>query len=386
MRVLFLTARQLDDPRGGGTIKSAAVLAYLEQRHDVDVATFGTGWERDAGRTVTIPLERPRSIGRLVASYARRIPLSIERTRSPQMASAVARLVGDRPPEAVLVDGWLMAQYLPEGFTGRRVLHQHNAEHRMWRRQADLERSPWRRAAIRAEAARVERYERRILGRFDVVLAVSEPDRRALLALGAPPPVPLLPNVPAPSLLEREPLDPIAEPVVVHLGTLSWPPNLDGVDRFLREGMPALRAAVPRARLVVAGSGAPASLRALAARTPGVELAGAPDDDEPLYRGARCFLDAGLGGAGTRVKILNAMARGLPVVATRDAAEGLEVEPGRDLLVVDDPRSAAGAIARVLRDDDTWRSLSRHGRAVIAERFRPEVAFAALEPALGGDD
>lgn len=386
MRILFLTPRQLDAPHSGGTIKSAALLAHLEQRHEVEVATFGPGWDRPTGRTVTIALERPRSVGRLVASYVRRIPLSIERTRSPRMAAAVAASIADRPPDAVVVDGWLMARYLPPGFTGRRLLHQHNAEHRMWHRQADLERSRWRRLAIRAEAARVERYERSIVGRFHVVFAVSEADRYALLALGAPAPVPLLPNVPVPTLLDREPLRPITEPTVLHLGTLSWPPNLEGVDRFLREGMPALRGAVPNVRLLVAGAGAPASLREQVDRTPGVELAGAPADDEPLYRGARCFLDAGLGGAGTRVKILNALARGLPVVATRDAADGLEVEAGRDLLVVDDAAAAAVAVARVLRDDAAWTSLSEHGRAVIRERYRPDVTFSALDRALEDDD
>jgi glycosyltransferase involved in cell wall biosynthesis len=85
------------------------------------------------------------------------------------------------------------------------------------------------------------------------------------------------------------------------------------------------------------------------------------------------------------VKILNALARGLPVVATSDAAEGLELDAGRDLLVVDDPRSAATAVAEVLRDDDRWTSLSERGRAAIRERYRPNVAFAELDRALGGD-
>ena len=158
MKVLFLTPRRLDEPRSGGTIKSAALLSYLEAKQDVDVACFRDHderpWERDAGRVVTVPLERRRSVRRLVSSYAERVPLSIERNRSPEMTDRVSELVASGGYDAVFVDGWLMAQYVPDAFAGLRLLHEHNAEHVMWRRHTELEtyalrRSlvPWRPAA-----------------------------------------------------------------------------------------------------------------------------------------------------------------------------------------------------------------------------------------------
>jgi glycosyltransferase involved in cell wall biosynthesis len=384
MRVLFLTPRPLRESRSGGTIKSAALLAHLERRHDVDVACFvppGTRWARDAGRTVTVRLDRRRSVGRLAASYARRVPMSIERNRHPAMAVAVRQLLAEGRHEAVFVDGWLMAQYLPERFTGRTLLHQHNAEHVMWRRQAELERSPLRRV-VRIEAARVRRYEAEILGRFDVVFAVSEVDRAALLALGAPPPIPLLPNVPEPSLLDRPSLDPSPDPVLLSLGTLSWPPNVEGLLRFVGEGFPALRRVVASARMIVAGAGAPRRLEALVSRTPGVRLLGEVPDDEPLYRGARCFVDLSVGGSGTRVKLLNTLARGLPAVATPDAVEGLAVTADRHLLVADHPSGAVAALVRLITDDAVWRRLSEQGRVLIRSRYVPEIVFTPLDEAL----
>lgn len=388
MKVLFATARPLGDPRSGGTIKSAALLAHLDRRHEVDVACFVPGdgseerWER-AGRTVTVPLRQPRSAGRLLASYGRRIPLSVERNRSPSMASAIEELVAERNHDVVFVDGWLMAQYLPTRFDGLSLLHQHNAEHVMWRRQAELDRAPLRRAVLRLEARRVRRYEAAMLARFDVVFAVSELDRAALSGLAEGSEVRLLPNVPDPSLLERPALEPPEEPVVLFLGTLSWQPNVEGLTRFLRQALPALRRANGDVRLVVAGSGASASLASLAARTPGVEFLGKVLDDEPLYRMARAFVDPGLGGAGTRVKLLNSLARGLPIVATTDAAGGLGVVPGEHALLAEDPSATVAPLVRVLTDDALWRSLSRSGRELIRARFVPEIAFASLDDALG---
>jgi glycosyltransferase involved in cell wall biosynthesis len=388
MRVLFATPRPLGNPRSGGTIKSAALLAHLDRRHEVDVACFvagdgsDDGWERP-GRIVKVPLHHPRSVARLLASYGHRVPLSVERNRSPSMATSIEELVAERKHDVVFIDSWLMAQYLPIRFDGLALLHQHNAEHLMWGRHEALEREPLRRAALRLEASRVRRYEAAMLGRFDVVFAVSEPDRAALSGLAEGREIHLLPNVPDPSLLERPALEPPTEPVVLFFGTLSWQPNVEGLTRFIR-AFPALRRVSGDARLVVAGSGASRSLATLAARTPGVELLGEVSDDEPLYRMARAFVDPGLGGAGTRVKLLNALARGLPAVATNDAAEGLGLVSGEHALLADDPAAAIAPLVRVATDDALWQSLSRSGRALIRARFVPEIAFASLDEALGG--
>ena len=301
------------------------------------------------------------------------------------MADTVRDLVASRGHDAVFVDGWLMAQYLPAGYGGRTLLHQHNAEHVMWRRQAALERAPHRRAVLRLEASRVRRYEAAMLSRFDVVFAVSEPDRAALLRLEPALDVRILPNVPDPSLLGRPPLEPPRDPVLLFFGTLSWQPNVEGVERFLSGAFPALRDQIADVRMILAGSGASAPLVSLAARTPGVEFLGAVPDDEPLYQRARAFVDLGMGGAGTRVKLLNAFARGLPAVATSDAARGLDVVPGEHLLVADEPSDAVAPLVRVLTDDDLWRRLSLRGRELIRARYRPEVAFADLDDALGED-
>jgi glycosyltransferase involved in cell wall biosynthesis len=387
-RILFLTALPLDRPRSGGTIKSAAVLAHLERTHDVDVACLspaGSAWTRERGEVVSVPLDRPRSAGRLLASYVARVPLSVERTRTPALAAAVRTLLERRRHDVVFVDGWLMAQYVPASFVGPRLLHEHNVEHEMWERHAATERNRARRALVRAEAARVRSYERRLLDRADVVFAVSDADRRAFLALGADPRrVRVLPNVADASMLERPTLQPPSEPVILFFGTLSWPPNVAGLERFLRDGLPSLAGRIPGVRTVVAGHGPSDALRALIRSTPGAELVEDVDDDERLYRRARCFVDASVGGAGTRVKILNAMARGVPVVATTDAAAGLDARAGVHLLEARDPAALADPVGRVLTDEELWRRLSTEGRRLVGERYTAPGAFAALDEALAG--
>ena len=387
MRILFLTPRRLDEPRSGGTIKSAALLSYLEREHEVDVAAFRSAdaepWRRTNGETVTVPIERGRTGLNLARSYGAGVPLSIQRNRSREMRSAVERLIADHRPDVAFVDGWLMAKDVPDGFDGMRLLHEHNAEYVMWQRHAALEPRRALRAMVRFEAGRVRRYERSILERFDTVFVVSEPDRRALLELGeVPEDVRVLPNVPDLELAERPRLEPAPDPVLLFFATLSWPPNAEGLTRFVAEGMPRLLERVPGARLVVAGSGASDALIRLAHRARGVEYAGPVDDDERLYRRARCFVDVAVGGSGSRVKVLNALARGLPVVTTAEGAEGLDVVAGEHLLVADRPEDMAVPSARVLTDDALWIGLRDAGRRLIADRYVPEVAFAELAAVL----
>lgn len=389
MRILFLTPELPYPARGGGTIKSSTLLAYLERRHEVDLMCLRGSDVSEAqesgaagiGTRVTAPVRRQRTAANLLRSYAAGLPLSVLRNRSARFAELVLERVASFPFDAVFVDGWLMAQYQPNGFGGLRALHQHNAEFVMWRRQVALESNPLRRALVRRESRRVHRYESSILPRFDVVFAVSEPDRQALLELGGGlGRVELLPNVPEPDLLDRPPLSPTSgDPVLLYLATLSWQPNLQGLHHFLRTTFPLLRERVPQARVVVAGRGAPPGLARLAQRVQGVHLVGPFDDPEPLYQRARAFVEVARGGSGTRLKVLNALARGLPVVTTPEGAEGLDIRPGEHALVASSPPEFSEALAWVATDDAAWTALSDHGRRLVRERYVPDVAYRVLD-------
>src|SRR3970040_95349 len=145
MRVLFLTTEVPHPPHSGGTIKTASVLDYLRRRHEVHLLCFRrrplteeqARWCRAVGQVETLLLDRGRTPLSLLSSYLRGLPLSVERNRSAAMTAWASSRLGEGGYDAAFVDGWLMAQYLPEGFAGLTLLHEHNAEYVMWRRQAE---------------------------------------------------------------------------------------------------------------------------------------------------------------------------------------------------------------------------------------------------------
>ena len=93
-------------------------------------------------------------------------------------------------------------------------------------------------------------------------------------------------------------------------------------------------------------------------------------------------MDVGVGGSGTRVKVLNAMARGLPVVSLPWGIEGLNAVPGEHALVARDEAELLDLLGEVLDDEGRWRALSQGGRRLVRERYVPEIAFASLDAAL----
>lgn len=393
MRILFLTSQFPYPPDSGGTIKTLSVLEHLRGKHEIDIIALNReapnpdqrAWAQAWGKVQTVVLDRGRTPMNLAKSYLSRLPLSVERNRSEEMADSVSAAIAVGSYDCLFVDGWLVAQYAPLKFNGLKVLHEHNAEYVIWERHAFRETNRVRRPLVQREAHRVRAYESSLLEQFDVVFAVSPADREALFIIGGNlEQIKVLPNLPDRTLLDRPPMSfADTRPLVLYFGTLSWQPNIEGLLFFLRLVFPGVRARMPEARFVVAGRAAAPSLRIEAEKTENVDYLGPVEDPEQLYTHSRVFVEVTRSGGGTKLKILNALARGIPVVATPEAAEGIDVTDGVDIMIRDNPDALAEAIVLLMRDEGTWARLSAAGRELIATRYAPEEGFRALDEVLG---
>ncbi len=258
-----------------------------------------------------------------------------------------------------------MVPYLPSRWRRRAVLDTHNLEAARMRAMAKGEGRLARRIVSRLQVGPVERYERAAVSAFGRVLAVS-PDEAASFEWMAPGRVRLVPNgVDAMGLTART--QPTASRELLFLGSLGYSANADAI-RFFAEDV-ATHLAGSGATLTIVGAGADDALRqrAAAASVP-TTVAGFVPDVGPVFDRARAMVVPLRHGGGTRLKILESLARGLPVVTTTIGGEGLGLVDGRHALIADDGAAFAGAIRRLLADDDLWRALSQAGRT-LAETF-----------------
>jgi O-antigen biosynthesis protein len=239
-------------------------------------------------------------------------------------------------------------------------------------------------SAFGQEADAIERIERKLWACCDVVLYPSEEEVAELLAIA--------PGVNAMSV----PLycfDTVVEDAASNLGErndvlfvagFAHPPNVDAACWLVEEIFPAVRKQIPGVTLQLVGSNPSDQVTALA--SPDVQVLGYVDDATlaSLYRSSRVVVAPLRFGAGVKLKVLEAMQQGVPLVTTSVGAQGLP-ELKNVACVADDPMGIAEAIIRMLDDDDAWRVVSKRGTEYIAHRFSVEAMTLALMQALGAD-
>lgn len=234
--------------------------------------------------------------------------------------------------------------------------------------QFTVQRSAWGRVRYGMTWWKMQRFTARILRRFEACTVASVQERATLLEI-----VPdyqgveIVPNGIDIKLYEGN--YGLPEPdTLIFTGALTYEANFDAMRFFLGEVFPLLKTHRPSLKLHITGSteGVPVDRLPLAA---GVTFTGYADDIRPLVaRSQVCVVPMRIGG-GTRLKILEAMALGVPVVSTNKGAEGLEVVPGQDLLIADEPAEFAEAVVSLLEDHRMRGILSRNGRNLVRARY-----------------
>ncbi|MBL8136154.1 MAG: glycosyltransferase [Acidobacteria bacterium] len=390
MRILFLTETIPYPLDSGGRIKTYHTLRMLAAAHEVRAHAF----IREAGQRalleslsslgVAVALHLvPRSLSREAWFALRSLagaPYTVGRHFARRVLGEIQAVVRDWRPDLVYCDHLSMAEYArPLGVPI--VYDAHNVEHAILRRFAATQGNVLARAAGALEWRRVRAYERDVCRASRLVLAVSDVDRRALAVLAGP----SVAFATVPIAVDGAGGEPIREVTpdarVLFLGGLHWPPNADGLATFVRDIWPLVRAARPDATLMSVGRD-DHPVAQLCRRAPGVTLTGWVPDIDPFVRQSRVLVVPLRAGSGMRVKILEAMARGLPVVSTSVGCEGIEIEPGRHLLVEDDPARFAAAVARVLNDDVLASRLAGESRALVMRSYDTGAVARTLLGAL----
>jgi glycosyltransferase involved in cell wall biosynthesis len=303
--------------------------------------------------------------GRRLLGYARarlgRIPAGFARGISPEIAREAARLAEEPGRGRVVADGPIAAAAL-RGLARKRavIYNAHNLE-----------------SGFRGElqgggaTSALRRFERGVLARSQESWMVSEADLAAARELCPGARLRYVPNVV--DVTAIAPVTPaVAERRAIFVASFVYEPNRNGLEFLLERVFPRVWAELPDARLMLVGAG----LQQAPSADPRVESVGFVDDLAAAYAQASCALVPLLQGGGTPLKFVEALAYGLPIVATRRAAAGLQVRDGEHCLLADDGEGFASAVIAVLRDGAA--EIGAQGRKLAAERYSIEALSAML--------
>lgn len=388
MKVLFLAHLFPLPLDSGGKIKSYCTLKTLAKEHEVQVLAYlrtDEEWRlvcelrRICQDAYLVPLQRGalRQMADLASSLLTGRSFIVSRDDRAHMRAAFRNLVSSFSPDVVHIDHLQMAQFVDSGGSYRTVLDHHNVESVIVRRVAETAKSRMTRLYAGVEWPKLQRYELQACRSSDMVLTVSEEDRRTLQELDW-----RIDNIHCvPIGVDVDHFRPVerntASRNILSVGTMYWPPNVDSMLYFCREIFPLVKDRVPGSTLTIAGQRPAATVRALAS-DPAVMVTGYVEDLTDLARQCGVFVVPLRSGSGVRVKILSALGMGLPVVSTSVGAEGLEVTDGKHVLIADTPEEFAEATARILEDDVLARSLGENGRRLVCEKYSWEVVGERL--------
>jgi len=390
MRILLLTQVVPYPPDSGPKIKTHNVLRYLAQRHEVHLVSFVRGAAEEASAAAlrrhcasvtTVPLSRSkvRDVLYLLRSLVSPTPFLILRDDSSAFREAVSRLLEAHRFDAVHADQLSMAQFAVGLPVPTRVLDEHNAVWTIVRRSARSELTGPKRLVAEVEWRKLRRYEGQVCRAFDRVTVVSEDDRRALAeAVGGnltATVIPIAVDTQEASLLPRS----AESRHVVSVATMFYPPNVEGVYWFATEVFPAIRREAPGTSFYLVGSRPPPKIANLASPDSGIDVTGYVADLEPILRKSAVMVVPVKSGSGMRVKILEAFARGIPVVSTTVGVEGIEARAEEHLLVADGPAEFARAVLRVLNDPELGGRLARAGRELVEAKYDWRTALRAID-------
>jgi glycosyltransferase involved in cell wall biosynthesis len=364
MRILWLKTELLHPVDKGGKIRTYQMLRELKKDHHVTYLCLDDGTAESgalekaheyAHEVITVPHSTSakftsRFYVELIRNLRSDLPYALEKYLSPDLRERITSMAGSGDFDLLICDFLAPAVNVPPNLPIKTLLFQHNVEAMIWQRHFEVAENPIKRAYFRFQWQRMRRYEGESCRRFDWVVAVSEEDAETMKRDYGLENISHVPTGVDTDYFEYDESRETSGHDIVFTGSMDWLPNEDGIQWFVSEIFPKVQKEIPGATLTVVGRNPSAALRALSTSSDSIAITGRVPDVRPFMTRASVYVVPIRIGGGTRLKIYEAMAMGLPVVSTTVGAEGLGVEDGADILLRDDPYALSDAIVKLLRD------------------------------------
>jgi polysaccharide biosynthesis protein PslH len=411
MHILFLTQIIPYPPDAGPKVKTWNVLRYLvNQGHRVTLASFIRPEEKPylnavkeiCSEVYTIEIHRSRlaDIRFWLRSHFTGRPFLIERDDISEMRELVQTLLISDAIDIIHADQLTMCQYalqdqeislVRDNVNQKphpvRIFDAHNAVWTIVERMG--QNAPYiLKKLANLEAHRVKKYEGMIVKCFEHTLVVSTQDSHSLLeAVEAIDTNRLKDQIPItviPIAIDTQLLQPVnrinGSRNIVTMGTLHYPPNADGIRWFILEVFPIIKQKIPDASLTIIGKNPPGDFIKIAQQQPdSITVTGYVPDLTPYLEKAEVMVIPVRAGGGMRVRILEAFARGMPVVTTTVGIEGIEAIPDEEVVIKDTPSEFAQAVVNLLNNRNNQDNLASKGRQLAEARYDWKVVLEKLD-------
>ncbi|HET9980456.1 MAG TPA: glycosyltransferase family 4 protein [Ktedonobacterales bacterium] len=388
---ILVVAHSLPRPTWGAGTRNYHLLRALAQKHSVSLLALVPPDEREQSsaahlrshtrhvRQVEVPQTSGKRLNQLVA-LAKRQSYLLNLQMLPAAQAALDEELARHAYDAVLFEGLLVAGYrVPQRM--RVILDEHNIEHELIQRSYQAGHGLMRRGFNWMEYRRLKPQEIDRCRRADLVLVTSEREQHLLQGMLPEKNVRVVPNGVDIQAFAPDPAVAEIPGRLVFTASFDYYPNVQGALHFADNIWPRIRDARPDATWHLVGRNPPPEIQRLGA-LPGVTVTGSVPKVQPHLAAAQVAIVPLLTGAGTRLKILEAMAMRRAIVSTALGCEGLDCISGEHLLVADEPEKFAATVVYLLDDAPRRASLGHQGRVLVEERYSWDYCGSQLLAAL----
>lgn len=304
----------------------------------------------------------------------------VQRFTSRRFRDELVKLLKRRSFDIVQIEGLFLATYVDAIRAESNALvsyRAHNVEHEIWLRRAKNESNPIKKYLFTETAYRIHQFEERTMQAqpFDALVPITGRDAGALKQLGSTMPAQVCGAGLSLGNLYEGKVE-MEYPTVCYIGAMDWLPNQEGIDWFLKEVWPGLHDRRPDLTFYLAGRNMPE--RYFQLTTPGLKVLGEVESAGEFLRSKGVLVVPLLSGSGMRVKIIEGMAYGKPIVATTLAAEGTGVLDGEHIMLADEPDSFADRILTLVEQRNLFDIMGDKAAAFARKKFDHNVLTGKL--------
>ncbi len=383
MKVLWITPKLPYPPESGDKLRQLNLIKRLSQNTEISLVAFVIKREEEEYASyirrycthVRIFYSPNRSyIRRFLGMATHLIPYYAWRYYSKRALEYIREELVRFSPDLMQIEHTYMAEYaraLPDRVRPPGILTKHNID-------ADLAYQSWRLAGSSIskmfwwlEWKKMSRYEPKVDKSMSALIVMSNQDKLRLSQYELDLPlIKVVENGVDTSLLK--PLSPNDDPVMIFVGAFDYLPNQDAALWFCNSILPIIRSFHVNAKVLLVGRNPSPAVTKLISEA--VEVHADVPDVMPYYQRSAVAVVPLRAGSGSRLKILEAMALGRPVISTQKGAEGLDLEPGKDYLQAEEPASFAAAVASLMRDRGLYRIIADHARRTVETKYDWNIA------------
>jgi sugar transferase (PEP-CTERM/EpsH1 system associated) len=397
LNILFVSATVPYPAIDGGRIRVLNLVSRLAKRHRITFLTFNAlpsdmgGIQHLRDRNVEVAEIRWKAgkakmaLRYLLQGFIHKKPLTVAKYYDVEMAKKLENLLEKGNYQVIHFEMLHTGQFI--SYLEKRdvlpsksfatVLGEQNIDSNIWYRLAKEESSPLRKLIFHSQYKSFMGYEKRICHHFDLCTCVSDQDRDTLASICPSAAIEVVPNGVDPGyfkLFDSEEED----NNIIFTGSMDWQPNEDAVLYFCDRILPIIKAELPDIKFYIVGSNPTHRVEKLGGRDD-VIVTGFVEDVRPYIAKAAVFIVPLRIGSGTRLKILQALAMEKAVVSTSIGCEGLDIIPGKHLLVADRTEKFAEFTIQLVKNRETRRELGENGGRIVRERYDWDAIARNLE-------